>query len=207
LQRDDEGCNHHYQVDGYITQEYAMQADLFWRALAWPGLEHLHLNEIAGTTTADGALIAQVDGSPVRLRYRLSCDPGWRTRRVEVELSCDAQVAQLESDGRGSWRDPGGERQPALEGCLDVDIALTPFTNTLPIRRLRLGAGERRELRVVYFAPPTFKPTVVTQRYTCLEHGPDGSTYRYQSAEFSADLSVDRDGLVVTYPGLWERAR
>ena len=49
-------------------------------------------------------------------------------------------------------------------------------------------------------------PTVTTdrQRYTCLE--PD-RRYRYESLDrdFTREIEVDDDGLVVTYPGLFRR--
>ena len=43
------------------------------------------------------------------------------------------------------------------------------------------------------------------QRYTCLERGETGGRYRYESGDFSVDLPVDADGLVVDYPGYWRR--
>jgi hypothetical protein len=42
------------------------------------------------------------------------------------------------------------------------------------------------------------------QRYTCLE---PNRRYRYESldSDFTRDIEVDEDGLVVTYPGLFRR--
>ena len=44
------------------------------------------------------------------------------------------------------------------------------------------------------------------QRYTSLETYADGALYRYESLEsdFSAELPVYRDGLVIDYPGLFK---
>ncbi len=182
------------------------KADLFWRALAWPGLEHLALREETDAVVADGALIALCEGEPVRLSYRVTCDRAWRTRRVELDLPLRGRSERLESDGDGRWRGSAGEALNELDGCVDIDIALTPFTNTLPIRRLDLAAGQSRDLRVVYFNFPEFRPAAATQRYTCLERGGDGGVYRYESGTFSADIAVDARGLVETYPDLWQRA-
>jgi len=183
-----------------------MKADLFWRALAWPGLEHLALREVADGIVGDGALVALREGEPVRLSYRVTCDRSWRTRRVELGLPLRGRTERLDSDGAGRWRGPGGQALGELDGCVDIDIALTPFTNTLPIRRLDLAAGDSRELRVVYFDFPEFRPAAATQRYTCLERRGGGGLYRYQSGDFSADIAVDDEGLVETYPDLWQRA-
>ena len=87
---------------------------------------------------------------------------------------------------------------------MDVDLALTPFTNTLPIRRLGLGTGESAEIRVAYVELPAFAVTTDPQRYTCLE--PE-RRYRYESLEsgFVREIDIDVNGLVVTYPGLFRR--
>ena len=49
------------------------------------------------------------------------------------------------------------------------------------------------------------------QRYTCLERGEYDGRYRYEDEGlfqgFTADLSVDADGLVLDYPGLFRRIR
>ena len=97
-----------------------------------------------------------------------------------------------------------------LKGCLDVDISATPFTNTLPIRRLALQPGSSATLSMVYIAVPRMQVEVTQQRYTCLEVAPSGGRYRFESlrngvSSFTAELPVDRDGLVVDYPGLFRR--
>ncbi len=99
-----------------------------------------------------------------------------------------------------------GERQdqPALRGCIDVDIQATPITNTLPIRRLDLKAGESMEIRLCYISMPDLIVSAASQRYTALD---PGSLYRFESLEdgFTADLPVDQDGFVLDYPGLFKR--
>jgi hypothetical protein len=181
------------------------QLDAMWKALRWPGIEHLVLREHADAFVADGALLAQLEGRPLRLGYRVECDRQWKVRRVEIELPSDSRSIALFSDGIGHWRSARGESLPELEGCVDVDIALTPFTNTLPVARGLLDPGDSRDFRVVYLAPPDFRPRAVAQRYTCLERGIDGSRYCYESRSFSAELRFDDNALVLDYPGIWER--
>lgn len=85
-----------------------------------------------------------------------------------------------------------------------MDLAVTPFTNTLPIRRLGLRAGESADILAAYVSPPDMSVTASRQRYTCLE---PGRLYRYRSldGDFARDIEVDRDGLVVDYPDLFRR--
>ena len=95
---------------------------------------------------------------------------------------------------------------------MDIDFAATPFTNTLPIRRLGLQPGESAEVAVVYIDAPSLEVTPVRQRYTCLASDADGGRYRFEALPyaalpdgFMAELSVDADGLVRDYPPLFRR--
>jgi hypothetical protein len=111
------------------------------------------------------------------------------------------------SDGEGRWATDAGERLEHLGGCLDVDISATPFTNTLPIRRLGMKEGESAEVVVVYVALPEIEIRTARQRYTCLRRRTEGDLYRYESlsSDFTAELPVDSDGLVADYPGVFRR--
>ena len=95
-----------------------------------------------------------------------------------------------------------------LDGWIDVDISATPFTNTLPIRRLGLEHGESEELTVTYIRVPELLVGPERQRYGCLEAQTDGGLYRFEAlpSGFTAELPVDVDGLVIDYPGLFRRA-
>jgi len=113
----------------------------------------------------------------------------------------------LSSDGTGRWAGPDGRHRTSLDGCFDVDLPSTVFTNTLPVRRLAIVPGWSEELSVVYIAVPELTVSVARQRYTCLTWGPDGGRYRFESpgTEFSAELTLDGDGLVVDYPRIARR--
>lgn len=112
--------------------------------------------------------------------------------------------ASEEGDGEGHWRDGEGRVLSEIEGCIDIDIAATPFTNSLPIRRLALARGERQPVRVACIAAPALAPVGVEQACTCID---PGCEYRYEGLfrNFSAKLRVDEDGLVIDYPALFRR--
>ncbi|HEX6326841.1 MAG TPA: putative glycolipid-binding domain-containing protein [Jiangellaceae bacterium] len=174
-----------------------MKRTLVWAARQWPGMEHTHFEASDEGVTADGVIIAIVDEQPVRLRYRLECDPSWRPVFIGVEPSGGPEISLRRSGRR--WHDRDGRERLDLAGCLDVDIALTPLTNTIPIRRLTLNVGESEDIDVVYLDPsPSVEIRPQRQRYTRTSDG-----YRYASGSFQADLLVDADGIVVDYPGLW----
>jgi len=59
-------------------------------------------------------------------------------------------------------------------------------------------------LKMVYIPFTTFVPTVDEQRYRCIA---TDTLYRYEAVDrsFTADLPVDRNGLVTDYPSLFVR--
>lgn len=148
-------------------------------------------------------MVGDSDGVAFAARYRIRGDAAWRTRTVELEIvGTDKRVA-LTSDGVGRWmRD--GVAMGALDGATDVDVSATPFTNTLPIRRLGLAAGAFAEIVVAYVDVPSLALSAERQRYTCLE---PGRRYRFEAlhGDFTRTLEVDADALVVSYPGLFRR--
>ena len=111
---------------------------------------------------------------------------------------------EITGDGKGDWSDASGKRLPKLAGAIDIDLSASPFTNTLPIRRLKLRAGQVAEITTVYILVPALTLMTDPQRYTCLAAG---KRYRYESidSDFTREIEVDSRGLVVTYPGLFRR--
>jgi hypothetical protein len=177
-----------------------------WEPWTGEGLEHLTLREAPDAVSAESVILGPPEEGRFAARYRILCDGGWRVRRVDVSLLGQDRGLDLSSDGVGLWTDPSGAPRPDLSGAIDVDLSATPFTNTLPIRRLGLGRGQSETIRVVYVRLPELAVSVDRQRYTCLE---PGRRYRYESvdSDFARDIEVDDDGLVVTYPGLFRRVR
>src|SRR5689334_6305495 len=188
-----------------------MQRHVMWSPWAGPGLEHLSLLEQQEGIVADGLILGVEEQVPFRVRYEIHCDLQWRLRAVHLGmLSGSSQSLHLLTDGEGVWTTESGETVPLLKGCLDVDISATPFTNTLPIRRLALQPGSSALLSMVYISIPQMQVAAVEQRYTCLERTAEGGRYRCESLEgdvsvFKAELPVDGDGLVGNYPGLFRR--
>ncbi|MGN6483024.1 MAG: putative glycolipid-binding domain-containing protein [Thermomicrobiales bacterium] len=187
--------------------------DYLWQPWARAGSEHLRLWPSAqgGDIQADSQLVVAADDGEHLLRgsYRVVLDAAWRVRSVRVACEQEDGTAlgiALQSDRAGRWRDGSGTDLPELDGCIDIDIAATPFTNTLPIRRLQPVEGQSVEIRVAYVAIPTLDLSAMTQRYTRLDAG----TVRYESLRdgavvFARDLAVDADGIVVMYPALFRR--
>jgi hypothetical protein len=190
-----------------------MARDVMWTPWEAPGLEHLRLEVGAATISADSAIIVVFARDVYHFSYRITCDATWRVAEARVTSFHPASSAlHLRSDGAGHWSNASGEPLLALDGCIDIDFAATPFTNTLPIRRLNLKPAESAEIAVVYIDAPSLDVTPVRQRYTCLACDADGAQYRFEALPsavlpdgFVAELSVDVDGLVRDYPPLFLR--
>jgi uncharacterized protein len=187
-----------------------MRRSLIWQRLDEPGLEHFVLEETPDGFVGDGALVASVEGQQYRLGYVVRCDRSFLLRSAELTCRSDEnRRVVLARDAAGVWRDEAGSERPTLAGCNDIDITASPFTNTLPIRRLRLRQAQPVEVRVAYIWVPSLTVTFDRQRYTLLQTEAAESLYRFESLVavegFVAEVRVDRDGLVVEYEGLFRR--
>jgi hypothetical protein len=161
-----------------------------WATEQGGGLEHVELETGDTGVTAEGVLIGPAGGRLFACSYLVCCDEQWRVRRFDVHVAGKGRVS-LRADGAGNWSDPDGAPLPALQGCMDVDLSGSPFTNTLPIRRI--GDADLPKLDV--------EP--VAQAYTRV--APDRVRFESLSRPFAADLDIDDDALVLRYEGLFTR--
>lgn len=173
-----------------------------WREAAGEGVQHLVLDRSPGQIAAEGMIVTGGE-APFAARFRLLMDSRWRTRRLSVAVLGNPVVLVLLADGKGGWTDAAGADLPDLAGVQDVDISATPFTNTLPIRRLRTAVGKSVDIDTAHVNLPSMTVSRDAQRYTRLEE----RLWRYESrdSDFVRDITVDEDGVVLSYPGLFER--
>ncbi len=184
-------------------------ADDLERVVAWKNLLINGTDYCALWHTAEGWLLKGTvvgvlnDQRPMLANYEIYCDDHWLTHRVRVErtIGKDTKTLSLSVETRGVWHGSGQEL-PELHECPDVDLAITPATNTLPIRRLDLHVGKGESVIAAWVKFPELTVEPLSQRYTRLAK----NTYRYESdTGFSAEIVVDDLGLVIAYPGGWER--
>jgi hypothetical protein len=181
---------------------------VMWAPEKGLGLEQLSLEYRRQDIYADGVVIGLGGETPFRARYRIQCDRTWKTREVILELLEEPEARiELLADGLGHWRTRKGDPVPSLDGCIDVDISATPYTNTLVIRRTSLKTGDSLELPVAYISVPAMQFGAKKQRYTYLGANDQGGSYRFEdvSSKFRADIQVDSAGLVTDYSGLFKR--
>jgi len=173
-----------------------------WVALDGEGIEHLTLERNDGRITATGVVTGEAEGKPFGAWYRLALDARWQVKQLCVHLT-DSRWLIATSRRPGKWLDGDGRPLPELDGCVDADLACTPFTNTLPVRRLDWEAETARDLDMLYVDFPTLEARRQRQRYTCLT----ANRFRYEGldGDFTREITFDGDGLVSDYPGLFKR--
>jgi uncharacterized protein len=176
-----------------------------WRNLATHGSEYCSLWQINRGWLLQGTVVAaQKDGRPMLADYEIECDLFWYTRRVITicRVGSSSRVVDLTVEASGIWR-IANQEHPALRSCIDIDLAVSPATNTLPIRRLNLEVGQSAAVTAAWLKFPDLTLELLPQSYARI----DAHRYRYQSGTgFSAELQVDDLGLITSYPGGWERA-
>lgn len=180
---------------------------VFWRRLDIPGGEYCALGGGEDGWELRGTAVAVMDGMPLAATYVVACDAGWRTRRVEVSLQDGAGTRSLVltvDAARRWWRD--GREIAAVRGCVDVDLGISPSTNTLPLRRLGVDRTGVAHLTAAWVRFPELTVEPLDQRYTPLGPG----RCRYESlvgdeVVYEAELTLDDRDMVVRYAGVWVR--
>ncbi|BDI22504.1 putative glycolipid-binding domain-containing protein [Herbiconiux sp. L3-i23] len=152
--------------------------------------------------TNGGSLLArsEVDRSGTRYRYEVRLDSDWTFRSLRIAMIGGCAVT-LEHSAECGWVVDGTVRDD-LDGAVDIDLVVSPFTNTLPLRRLGLEVGASAEV-VVAWVDDDLNVLPDPQRYTRL--GADRVLFESLDSGFSRELLVDPDAFVVDYPGLFHR--
>lgn len=176
-------------------------SSILWRRESGLGLERCVIEPISDGWRLAGTVLLVTDDVPTEIRYSIQTDLAWNTRTAGAHVQSplgDRRMA-LKADGSGAWF---SNDQPIIDlyGAQDVDMAWTPATNMLPIRRLDLAVGEEAAVAAAWLGFPDHTVTRLEQRYQRL----DARTYRYTAGELSVDLTVDELGRVLRYPGGWE---
>ncbi|GCF08477.1 hypothetical protein KDI_20410 [Dictyobacter arantiisoli] len=180
-----------------------------WVPWIGTGIEHLRLQQIDKGIYIDSVVVGSKHKQPFRVWYKIYCDSEWRVQTCLLHrYGPRSRELKFQVDSQGHWVDADNISLSALEGCIDVDISATPFTNTLPIRRLSLLPGQSTDILVTYISIPELEIVPVKKRYTCLETSDNGSLYHYENLTrgFATELHVDAQGLVLDYPEVWKRS-
>jgi hypothetical protein len=181
-----------------------MQKNILWTGIEYHSLENCILTITDEGSEINSSIIGAYATKLYRIEYRITTNQYWETTFFEIKSQFDHafEMINFRKEGRESWY-VNGQRDGKFNGCIDIDISLTPFTNTLPINRLNLFEKEWQQIKVLYVDILGRKITPVQQKYTKLSQ----TRYKYENVpnDFEAVISVDDLGLVVKYPRLFKR--
>lgn len=175
-----------FPADGYAAR---------WAAWDDSGDELLTLTWENEAWTATG----RVGGARVEYVIRLS--PLWQVRQFLLFRDLPEPDLWLGTDGHGRWGEVNGAHRPELDGASDVGLAVTPFTHTLPIRRLGLPVGDTASVPVLTVDVETLGLTLVPHTYTRrAEH-----SWTVAIGDHEEHFDVDAHGVPLDLPGRWRR--
>ena len=175
-----------------------------WRSWDGDGLEQVQLRPTGSGIAISSVVIGMRNKTGYGVRYAFTCNHDWTIASLDLE-TVDSQRVAVRSERAGTWTDAEGHALPAFDGCHGIDLEGSPVTNTLALRRLDLTPADGPvEQKMLYVPFDNFAPFVDEQRYVCRE---TGRRYRYEAVDgsFDAEIEVDEDGLVVSYPPLFRR--
>ncbi|MGY2028888.1 putative glycolipid-binding domain-containing protein [Nocardia gipuzkoensis] len=189
------------------TQESRWPAILTWRAHDATRMESVRVQLNGNRIRAAGRMIGGASGEhpAFSASYDLVTDENGVTKRLSLRTTTAAgeRHASIARDEENYWLvDAGGNHvRSTFAGALDVDVVLSPFFNTLPIRRYDLQhAVEDVQVPVVYVRLPDLLVQEATLIYSSAADG-----ISVLSPVSSATVTVDADGFLLDYPGLAER--
>jgi hypothetical protein len=176
-------------------------ATYVWRRLDLEGSVFVRMDEGPGGVAAEGYEICSEADVRWATHFRVSLDAEWRHRQSTVAVIDAAGVRTLDlASADGAWR-RDGRRDPALDGCTDLDLAGNPFTNAFVTRRVAPDVGDEIEVLAAYVETPALSVRPLLQRYR--RTAPDRWVYDddlYGTFTFGTDaagVAVDYEGLAV----------
>lgn len=182
-----------------------MHTNILWKGVEYNSLENCLIKKVASGMEITSKIVGSYEDKIYEVRYLIKVNALWQTSLFEIQSKHNEiqQHILFESDCKGNWLQDG-HIATDYAGCLDLDIPLTPFTNSLPIRRLQLIAGQSQKIKVIYCDLLAQQITPVSQLYTCISK----TEYHYENVpnDFEANIEVDDAGLVLHYPSLFVRS-
>jgi hypothetical protein len=177
-----------FPADGYTAR---------WRTWDHEHLETLTLRWENEGWTATGEVGREA------ITYVLRLSATWHVRQFLLFRDLDQPDLWLGTDGTGRWGEMNGAHRHDLAGCTDIGLAVTPFTASVPIRRLSLAVGDDAEVTAAMVDVETLAVVPVVHRLERL------TARRFRRTLLDTgeivEFDVDEYGLVHDHPAEFRR--
>lgn len=156
----------------------------------WDGWDDDHHEDLSIAWDNEGWTVS---GTVTRhdVQYVIRLSPLWQVRQFLLFRDLDEPDLWLGTDGHGRWGEVNGAHRVDLDGGIDVALGCTPFTHTIPIRRLDLDVGEESATVVLDIDVETLGvvPSAATYRRV------DTDVYEVTRADGTTTMRVDVHGV------------
>jgi hypothetical protein len=173
-------------VSSSVTGHLALPADGF--VARWESGEHgenVSLRWENEGWTATGHVEAD------RVDYVLRLTAQWSVSQFLLFRDLEEADLWLGTDGHGRWGEVNGAHRPDLDGATDLAVPGSPFTHTIPIRRLPLRVGHAADLSVLHVDVETLGVVPSLVRYErCSDR-----RWRHEHDGVGVEFDVDSYGL------------
>jgi uncharacterized protein len=179
-----------------------MQTNILWSGIEYYSLENCIVDS-GDSVIVNSTIVGIYNGKIYRVEYLIRLNESWETCYCCVKSQLNDEIKKLEVEKDQNRWSLNGKYVDNFDGCTDVDIPLTPFTNSLPINRLKLSLGQEENIDIIYIDVLADSIKRVKQKYRRISSG----VYKYENIpnDFEAEIKVDNEGFVVEYPQLFTR--
>ena len=148
-----------------------MTQTIVWKGLMYPSIECCCIAYGESGITVRGTIVGCTEGQPFNIDYAIDLQANRHVGPFSIQnnLSPELDLQTFVTDDNGNWYNSADDTIVA-ESCEAIDISLTPFTNTLAIRKLSLQPGETGTIKVLYVDVQACKLYATAQHYTRLQH-------------------------------------
>lgn len=176
---------------------------LIWQGIFYQSLEYFTLKENNGNHIVTSRIIGCLKDQLYSVDYHLTIDINWNILEFSIESEVNTVKNRLTGKKQQDNWEINGNINPDFKGFQYIDISLTPFTNTLPVNKLKLPENRAQEIEVIYIDVLNHQIRPAQQRYT--RTSSDRYLYENIQSDFKAEIVVDENGLVIQYPELFKK--
>lgn len=181
-----------------------MEKDIIWKGIFYNSLENCIVSFTVEGLRAKSVIVGYTDESSFLIEYEVKTNHLFETQcaTINYRYKSTQRIIRLTRHNSNEWI-INGELDESLRGSKDIDISLTPFSNTLPVKRLSFDKIAEYKIKVIYIDIFGDKVRPVYQKYIKLS----SNLYRFENVpkDFEAEIEFDELGLVTYYPQLFDR--